>query len=113
VAAVVAIGLQAIPDSLTEVFRVYDSRSLKRVLSGKKTYIYYNGKMKITGYPRPPRKSIDLKTDIHGFGEKPVEQAERHEEVVGEQVKVEEEMAVGNVIEASKEPLKPPTGGNP
>ncbi|MEM2115075.1 MAG: hypothetical protein QXS12_06450 [Candidatus Caldarchaeum sp.] len=55
VAAVVAIGLQAIPDALKDVFRAYDIRRLERILRGRKTYVFHNGKLHMVRTPKTLR----------------------------------------------------------
>ncbi|MEM3111418.1 MAG: hypothetical protein QXG41_09710 [Candidatus Caldarchaeum sp.] len=60
VAAVVAIGLQAIPDALKDVFRAYDIRRLERILRGRKTYVFHNGKLHTVKTPKRPPKTIRL-----------------------------------------------------
>jgi hypothetical protein len=98
VAAVISIGVQAIPDSIREVFRTYDVRSLKRVLSGRKAYIFYNGRMRVTGYPKPPRRPVDLKTATYEVVEKA---EERPEEKTVEMPKAEEK---AEPVKAAVEP---------
>ncbi|MEM4384213.1 MAG: DUF87 domain-containing protein, partial [Candidatus Caldarchaeum sp.] len=58
VAAVVSIGLQAIPDSVKDIFR---TMQVKRIMTGRKAYVYYNGRLKTVSPPKPPRRPIDLK----------------------------------------------------
>jgi len=63
VAAVISIGLQAIPDSVKDLLRTIDPKQAKRVMMGKKAYVYYNGKLKTASPPKPP-KEIELNVDV-------------------------------------------------
>ncbi|MDJ0272250.1 MAG: hypothetical protein NYU05_01450 [Aigarchaeota archaeon] len=73
VAAVIAIGLQALPDSIRDVFRIYDVRQARRMMTGKKAYIYYNGRIKTTRPPKKPPMTLDLKTPMATIKEEKAE----------------------------------------
>ena len=60
VSAVVAIGVQAMPDFFREVFRAYDYTRLRKIIHGEKTYVYRRGRIQLARAPKRPPKQIRL-----------------------------------------------------
>ncbi|MEM4306403.1 MAG: hypothetical protein QXD61_10575 [Candidatus Caldarchaeum sp.] len=61
VGAVVSIGAESMPYTVKDnALRTIDPRHTRRLLTGRKVYIHYNGRLKIVSPPKPPRP-IDLK----------------------------------------------------
>ncbi|MEM4301976.1 MAG: hypothetical protein QW570_07745 [Candidatus Caldarchaeum sp.] len=111
VAAVVSIGLQAVPDALKDVFRAYDIRHLEKILKGRKTYVFHNGKLHTVRTPKTPRP-INLRwVPPPPPTETPERETAPKPAVVSveEQPKTEEPLRLEEEVE--EEPSPAPTGG--
>jgi len=90
--AVISIGYQALPEvvaDLLSVYRYMDMKRLMRATSRPRTYIYYDGRLHITGVPKPYTKIIDLGAEAAPEIEEP-EESEKVE-MSGKPLRFEEE----------------------
>lgn len=65
--AVVSLGYQGLPDmvlSLLQNFRYADITKLIRTTNRPRCYVYYDGRLRIRGVPKPYRSVLDLRAEI-------------------------------------------------
>jgi len=92
--AAISIGYQGLPEIVAELLSFYRYSDIKKLIktTGKmRAYIYYNGRLRVRGIPKPYRKVIDLGVATR-------------EEMVTAVEEAEAEEAGKHVVRATREP---------